>query len=133
VAQGRRGKPEESMLTIPRRTMTLALPAVALALTACGGSSSSDKDKITSLIKDVAANPSHICTSATPQLLAQLGGAAGCQQVTAAVKTTSTPTIKSVTVNGSTATATVGTSGTSTASFQKVNGTWKIASVPNPG
>lgn len=59
-------------MNTPRRALALLLLAPALTFSACGGSS--DKDKITDLIKEVDKDSSKICDHATDKLLGQLGG-----------------------------------------------------------
>jgi hypothetical protein len=111
-----------------KRLLTVAVLGSALAFAACG-SSNSDEDKIKSLVKKVDDNPAALCDNATPALLAQLGGKAGCQQLAKTNKDTSKSKVTNVKVTGSTATATVtDKSGPSTVTFQKVNGDWKVKS-----
>ncbi|HEY8637933.1 MAG TPA: hypothetical protein VIL64_01735 [Solirubrobacteraceae bacterium] len=101
----------------------------ALALSACGGGGS-DKDKITSIVKDVGKNPSNLCTKyAAPDLLKQIGGVDKCKALAKADPKAVDPNVKvdSVTVNGSTATAKItGNSGKNTVAFKKENGSWKV-------
>ena len=111
-----------------KRFLTVAAVGAALALAACGGSTS-DEDKIKDLVKKVDDDPTTLCENATKELLAQLGGAEGCKQLAKTNKDTSKSKVTNVKVNGDTATATVtDKSGPSTVTFQKVDGDWKVKS-----
>lgn len=111
-----------------KRSLTIAVLGGALALSACGGSKS-DEDNIKDLVKKVDDNPVALCDNATKELLAQLGGKAGCEQLAKTNKDTSKSKVSNVKVNGDTATATVtDKSGPSTVTFQKVDGDWKVKS-----
>jgi hypothetical protein len=116
-----------------RRFSICALALCAGALSACGGSS--DKDKITSIIKTVGKNPSSLCDKyATPQLLQTAGGKASCDQASKAPGAKD-PNVKinSVSVNGSNATAKVTSENgpdkgkAVTITFVKQGGSWKVA------
>jgi ABC-type glycerol-3-phosphate transport system substrate-binding protein len=105
----------------------------ALALSACGGSS--DSDKIKSVIKDVGKDPATLCTKhATAQILQQVGGEAACVKL-AAQPDAKDPGVKvgKVDVNGDKATAEVTSNSgpdkgrTSKVSFAKQGGEWKIS------
>jgi hypothetical protein len=117
------------MNSLTRGGAVLVTGAAALALSACGGSS--DKDKITSIIKDVGKHPANLCTKyASSQLLAQIGGKDRCLQAAQASSAVD-PKIKvqSVSVTGTTASASIqGNTGHSTVGFQKVDGDWKVSS-----
>jgi hypothetical protein len=116
-----------------RRFSICALVLCAGALSACGGSS--DKDKITSLIKTVGKNPSSLCdTYATASLLQQAGGKAICDRA-AKAPGAKDPNVKinSVSVNGSNATAKVTSENgpdkgrVTTITFVKQGGDWKVS------
>lgn len=110
-----------------KRFLALAFLGGALAVSACG--SESDEDKIKNLVKEVDDNPTALCDNATKELLAQLGGKAGCEQLAKSNKDTSKSEVKNVKVDGDNATATLkDDSGTSTVTFQKVDGDWKVKS-----
>lgn len=111
-----------------KRFLTVAAVGGALALAACGGSSS-DEDKIKNLVKQVDDDPTALCENATKELLAQLGGEAGCKQLAKTNNGASKSKVSNVKVDGDTATATVtDNSGPSTVTFQKVDGDWKVKS-----
>jgi hypothetical protein len=111
-----------------KRFLAVAVVGGALAVAGCGGSKS-DSDQIKDLVKKVDEDPVALCDNATPELLAQLGGKAGCAQLAKANKDTSKSTVSNLKVNGDTATATVSDkSGPSSVTFQKVNGDWKVKS-----
>ena len=116
-----------------RRFSICALVLCATALSACGGTS--DKDKITSIIKTVGKNPVSLCnTYATASLLQQAGGKANCQRA-AKAPGAKDPNVKidSVSVNGSNATAKVTSQNGAdkgkvvTITFVKQGGSWKVA------
>ena len=110
-----------------KRFLAVAMLGGALAVSACG--SDSDEDKIKDLVKDVDENPSALCDNATKELLAQLGGKAGCEQLAKSNKDTSKSEVSNVKVDGDNATATVkDDNGSSTVTFQKVDGDWKVKS-----
>jgi hypothetical protein len=112
-----------------KRFLTVAAVGGALALAACGGSSS-DEDKIKDLVKKVDDNPTALCENATKDLLAQLGGKAGCEQLAKTDKSNGGDSkVTNVKVNGDTATATVtDKTGPSTVTFAKEDGDWKVKS-----
>jgi Putative lumazine-binding len=104
----------------------LALPA--LALSACGSSGSSDKDKVTSIITSVAKDPSKYCGDVAKASLAKLGGKTRCD---AAIKAggPGDPNVKihSIDVSGDKATAKVtDKDGDQTLQFVKEDGGWKV-------
>lgn len=112
-----------------KRFLAVAVVGGALAFSACGGGGNSDEDQIKSLVGKVDDNPAALCDNATKELLAQLGGKAGCQQLAKTNKNKSKSKVSNVKVNGDTATATVtDSSGPSTVTFQKENGDWKVKS-----
>jgi hypothetical protein len=111
-----------------KRFLAVAAVGSAFALAACGGGDS-DEDKIRDLVKEVDDNPSALCDNATKELLAQLGGKAGCEQLAKSNEDDSKSDVQNVKVDGDTATATIkDDSGTSTVTFQKVDGDWKVKS-----
>ena len=114
---------------IPRGTLATLLVVPALALAACGGSS--DKDKITDLVKKVDKDPAALCENATQNLLDKLGGDPDkCKQAARAYP--NTDHIKgdiTVKVDGDNATADFKTtSGTTHVTFVKDGGDWKVDS-----
>src|SRR5690242_10417504 len=101
-----------------KRFLVVAVASASLALAACGGGGNSDEDQIKSLVKKVDDNPAALCDNATKDLLAQLGGKSGCQQLAKTNKNNSKSKVTNVKVNGDTATATVtDSSGPSTVTF----------------
>ena len=112
-----------------KRFLTVVAVGGALALAACGGSNS-DEDQIKDLVKKVDDNPTALCDNATKELLAQLGGKAGCAQLAKTNKDTGGDSkVSNAKVTGDTATATVtDKTGPSTVTFQKVDGDWKVKS-----
>jgi hypothetical protein len=118
-----------------RNTKYLALLLIvpALGLTACGSDDkgSSDKDQLTSIINDVAANPAKLCDVAGKALLEQAfsGSVADCKKAAASSSSDGKATIKTLDVSGDTATATVtDKAGTSNIKFAKQDGDWKVTS-----
>ena len=110
-----------------KRFLAVAVLGGAFAISGCG--SSSDEDKIKDLVNEVDENPSALCDNATKELLAQLGGKAGCEQLAKSNTDDSDSEVSNVKVDGDNATATVkDKSGTSTVTFQKVDGDWKVKS-----
>ena len=111
-----------------KRFLAVAVLGGALAFSACG--SDSDEDKIKDLVKEVDDNPTALCDNATKELLAQLGGKAGCEALAKTNKDESGDSeVSNVKVDGDNATATVkDDSGNSTVTFQKVDGDWKVKS-----
>jgi hypothetical protein len=110
-----------------KRFLAVAAVGGALAVSACG--SKSDEDQIKDVVKKVDDNPAALCDNATKELLAQLGGKAGCEALAKTNKDTSKSKVTNVKVNGDTATATVtDKSGPSQVTFQKVDGDWKVKS-----
>lgn len=113
-----------------RHSRTLATLAVVplTFLAACGGGGSSDKDKITKIIKDGGKDPATICDHLDPTLVKQLGGLAGCKKAAkAADNGDKSVDIKSVDVKGDAATAKIkGASGDQTISFIKKSGDWVV-------
>jgi len=112
-----------------KRFLAVTVLGGALAFSACGGSDS-DEDKIKDLVGKVDDDPTALCDNATKELLAQLGGKAGCEQLAKSNQDTGGDSkVSNVKVNGDTATATVSDkSGPSTVTFQKVDGDWKVKS-----
>jgi porphobilinogen deaminase len=112
-----------------KRILAVAAVGGALAVSACGGSKS-DQDKIKDVVKKVDDNPAALCDNATKELLAQLGGKAGCQALAKTNKNSGGKSkVTNLKVNGDTATATVtDKTGPSQVTFQKVNGDWKVKS-----
>lgn len=111
------------------RKLYAALAVPALTLAACGSSGDSDKDKITSIVKDVGKDPSAICDHMAPALLKQLGGTAKCKTAAKADPTgpDSTTKVDSVKVTGDTAVANVtDKSGKTAVKFIKDGGDWKV-------
>jgi hypothetical protein len=107
---------------------SLALVAVAFALTSCGASS--DRDRIAAILSDVGHHPADLCTRyATALLLARAGGPAACQSAASAPDAVD-PGLRvlSVSIRGATATARVqGRSGQNTIGLSKVGSEWKIS------
>ena len=118
-------------MTIPRRHALPALLALPLALSACGGKS--DKDKITSIVKDGGKDPVTVCDHASKAFLAQVGGdKAACVKAAKADPSGKDPNVKidSIKISGDSATAAItGNQGHQTISFVKESGDWKVAGV----
>jgi len=116
------------MTPLSRNRLALLLVTPALALSACGGSS--DSDKISDIIKNGDKDPTTICDNASAKLKALLGGDK-CKDAARAYSNKShvVGDIK-VTVNGDKATATFKTSDGKTQhpSFIKEDGDWKVDS-----
>ncbi|MCW2966862.1 MAG: hypothetical protein JWM71_634 [Solirubrobacteraceae bacterium] len=117
-------------MTSLRSTMVTLLVLPALALGACGGSS--DKDKITSLVKKIDKDSSALCDNATDKLLQQLGGDAAKCKETARGYPNDDKIKGAITVNvsGSTATADFTTvkGKKNHVTFVKDGGNWKVDS-----
>jgi hypothetical protein len=112
-----------------KRFFAVSVLGCALAFSACGGSDS-DEDKIKDLVKEVDENPTALCDNATKELLAQLGGKAGCEQLAKTDKSNGGDSkVTNVKVNGDNATATVtDKTGPSNVTFVKEDGDWKVKS-----
>ncbi len=110
------------------RASSLSLLAIpVLALSACGGGSS-DKDKITNIIKDGGKDPSTVCGHLQEKTLKALGGKAGCEKASKD-PSAKDPNVKinSVKVDGDKATAKIkGNQGDQTIQFVKEGGDWKV-------
>ena len=118
-------------MTISRRTLPLLLALPALAFTACG--SKSDSDKIKGIVQDVAKDSSTICDHASDKLLATLGsgGVEGCKKAARGYPDTNPDKIKgdiAVKVDGDAATADfTGSDGKKHhVTFVKDGGDWKV-------
>ncbi len=113
-----------------RSGATLLFVVPALALGACGGDS--DKDKITSLIKDVNNDAVKLCDNATKDVLKLAGGKAGCVKTARRAPKQSEVRVQSVDVNGDKASAKVSAKvkgkGTKSQKVKlvKEDGDWKI-------
>jgi hypothetical protein len=124
------------MIPSPRRAGLLLLAVPVLALSACGGSS--DSDKIKDIVKQVDKEGTALCDHATDKLLAQVGGSVEKCKATARGYQDQTDKSKvegdiKVKVNGDSATADFETTkGHDSATFVKENGEWKIDSVAGP-
>lgn len=106
----------------------VALAAIAVVLAGCGGATS-DKDKITKIVKDGAKDPATICDHVTPEVLKALGGKPACVKAAGARRVSADTTLKvaSVSVKGDKATATVvGKRGRQTLQFVKDHGEWNV-------
>lgn len=119
-----------------RIVAAVALFAGVLALSACGSSSKSDKDKVTELIKDVGKNPATLCTKyASADLMTAVGGDAACQKL-AAEPSSKDPNVKvdSVVITGAEAIAKVtGNTGHQQIKLVKQGGDWKVTAVTSAG
>ncbi len=110
------------------RGLLCLLTVPALTLAACGGGGDSDKDKLTSIIKEGGKNPATICDHLEASLLKQLGGKDGCVKASKAEKGDDSTEIDSLKVTGDTAVAAVhDKKGKTTINFKKVDGDWKVA------
>ena len=124
------------MIPSLRRVLPLLIAVPALTLSACGGSS--DSDKIKDIVKQVDKEGTALCDHATDKLLAQVGGSVEKCKATARGYQDQTDTSKvegdiKVNVNGDSATADFETTkGHDSATFVKENGEWKIDSVAGP-
>ena len=112
----------------PVPVAVLVVLALAVALTSCG--TTSDRDRITSILQDVGHHPADLCTRyATAPLLARAGGPTACQSAAAAPDAVD-PGLRvlSVRITGTTASAQVqGRSGQNTIGLSKVGSDWKIS------
>jgi hypothetical protein len=107
--------------------MLLVVPAMALA--ACGGGSS-DKDKITDIIKDGGKDPASLCDHLTADLVKGFGSVEKCQAAAKADKSGKDPDVKvdSIDIKDKKATAKItGNQGGDTLTFVKEDGDWKIS------
>src|SRR3954447_11985082 len=88
------------------RTLALALVAPALALSACGGSGSSDKDQITDIVNEVAKTPVALCDHLSTELLKSAfnGSVDKCKAAAKDQKSDGAADIKSVDISGDNAT-----------------------------
>ena len=103
--------------------LTLGMAALAFGLPGCG---SSDKDKITSVLKTTEVNPKDWCTTkfVTPAFIASVGGEQKCLQSFGVGKDLK---ISSITINGNSAVAKVSdNTGPGTAFLVKQGSDWKI-------
>ncbi|WP_354698762.1 hypothetical protein DSM112329_04455 [Paraconexibacter sp. AEG42_29] len=108
----------------------LMAPALALTVLACGGDDgSSDKDRITAIVRDVARDPATVCDHLTPALLKQLGGTkAGCVKASAAGRKNAKTSLVKVEIDGAKATATIkDAAGEGVIEFVKVDGEWLVS------
>ncbi|MCW3041785.1 MAG: hypothetical protein JWM31_3690 [Solirubrobacterales bacterium] len=112
------------------RTIAALLSVPVLGLAACGssGGGNSDKDKIESIVKDGAKDPTTVCDHLEATVLKQLGGPAGCKkQAKTADDGDKKADIDSIDIKGDKATAKITTSkGKQTISFIKKNGDWLV-------
>jgi hypothetical protein len=104
----------------------LVLPALVLA--ACGGSGSSDEDKIRDIVNESAKTPSKVCDNLAAAPLKAIGGKDKCLTAAKGQKGTDVK-IASVKVDGDKATvkASGGGSGTDSINLAKEDGEWKIS------
>lgn len=113
----------------------LLTPALALtlALAACGGSSNSDEDTITKLVKDVNETPATYCDNASKSVLDAIGGKDGCLEAVKGEKGGDTSTkIEKITIDGDKATASfTDATGKQEVKFAKEDGDWKILADTN--
>lgn len=112
-------------MTSPR-SLALLLVVPALAVSACGGKS--DSDKIKDIIKKVASDNTYACSHVTKNLLSQLGGSE--KACVAGLKGSPKGAVEGdikVSVNGNGATADFrAKNGNRHVTFVKQNGSWLI-------
>src|SRR4051794_4097359 len=111
------------------RTLALALVAPALALSACGGSGSSDKDQITDIVNEVAETPAALCDHLSTELMkSTFGGSVDkCKEAGKAQKSDGEADIKSIDISGDNATVKLSDdAGDNTVKFAKQDGEWVV-------
>src|SRR4051794_30957406 len=112
------------------RTLALALVAPALALSACGSSGSSDKDKITDIVNEVAKTPAALCDHLSTELRKSPFGGSGDKEKEAgkAQKSDGEADIKSVDVDDGSARVKRGEDADdNTVKVAKREGQWVVA------
>lgn len=101
---------------------------LSLAVLGCG--SPSDRERITSIVREVGVNPASLCTRyATPEVLARAGGQAQCLRAARAPGARD-PAVRvlRISVRGDTASAEIAGAGHNTLSFVRRRGEWRLSS-----
>ena len=114
--------------------LAVGIASAGLAVAGCGGGDS-DEDQIRAAISDVADDPATICEHMGQELSDLIGGEEQCKELAdeAGASDESTDVdVKSVEIDGDTATATVSTEedGEEEVSFAKEDGEWVFTSPP---
>ena len=112
-----------------RTIATVALTALALGLTACGGES--DEDQVKTVVNQLANTDEKVCDNATDKFLKAVGGSKEqCKKSAREDDGSTKPKVGKITVDGDKATAELSAEG-SKATFEliKDGDTWKLDGV----